>query len=87
MTTPNPRRSLGQAGEEIAVHALEVAGLTILARNWRCAAGEIDIVAQDVAPDYASGALWKYSQLVGKARYGAVTHPGAAEETHIYMDQ
>lgn len=37
--------------------------------------------------DYASGALWKYAQLVGKARYGAVTHPGAAEETHIYMDQ
>lgn len=37
--------------------------------------------------DYASGALWKYSKLVGKARYGAVTHPGAAEETHVYMDQ
>ncbi len=37
--------------------------------------------------DYASGALWKYAKLVGKARYGAVTHPGAAEETHIYMDQ
>ncbi|TRW97394.1 dihydroxy-acid dehydratase [Paracoccus sp. M683] len=37
--------------------------------------------------DYASGALWKYSQLVGGARYGAVTHPGAEKETHIYMDQ
>ncbi|MEF9606058.1 dihydroxy-acid dehydratase, partial [Paracoccus sp. PXZ] len=37
--------------------------------------------------DYASGALWKYAQLVGKARYGAVTHPGAAAETHVYMDQ
>ncbi len=37
--------------------------------------------------DYAAGALWKYSKLVGKARYGAVTHPGAAEETHVYMDQ
>ena len=37
--------------------------------------------------DYASGALWKYARLVGKARYGAVTHPGAAEETHVYMDQ
>lgn len=37
--------------------------------------------------DYASGALWKYAQLVGKARYGAVTHPGAAKETHVYMDQ
>ena len=39
------------------------------------------------ATDYASGALWKYSRLVGKARFGAVTHPGAAEETHVYMDQ
>ena len=37
--------------------------------------------------DYASGTLWKYARLVGKARYGAVTHPGAAEETHVYMDQ
>ncbi len=37
--------------------------------------------------DYASGALWKYARLVGSARYGAVTHPGAREETHIYMDQ
>ncbi|MBS8228580.1 dihydroxy-acid dehydratase [Vannielia litorea] len=37
--------------------------------------------------DYASGALWKYAQLVGSAKYGAVTHPGAKEETHIYMDQ
>ena len=37
--------------------------------------------------DYASGALWKYARLVGSARYGAVTHPGAEAETHIYMDQ
>ena len=36
--------------------------------------------------NYASGALWKYAQLVGKARFGAVTHPGAEKETHIYMD-
>ncbi len=35
---------------------------------------------------YASGALWKYAQLVGSTRQGAVTHPGAAEEAHIYMD-
>lgn len=37
--------------------------------------------------DYASGVLWKYAKLVGKARYGAVTHPGAEAETHVYMDQ
>ncbi|RIK47231.1 MAG: hypothetical protein DCC57_14710, partial [Chloroflexi bacterium] len=30
-------------------------GLTILARNWRCATGEIDLVAQDHAPDYSQG--------------------------------
>ncbi|MFT5066431.1 MAG: dihydroxy-acid dehydratase [Reinekea sp.] len=35
---------------------------------------------------YASGALWKYSQLVGGARLGATTHPGARAERHIYMD-
>jgi dihydroxy-acid dehydratase len=37
--------------------------------------------------EYASGALWKYAQLVGGARYGAVTHPGGKAERHVYMDQ
>ena len=37
--------------------------------------------------DYGSGALWKYARLVGGARQGAVTHPGAGAETHVYMDQ
>jgi dihydroxy-acid dehydratase len=36
--------------------------------------------------DYRSGALWKYAQLVGSARDGAVTHPGAAAETVTYAD-
>ena len=36
---------------------------------------------------YTSGALWKYAQLVGPAVNGAVTHPGAAEESHVYADQ
>ncbi|MBT0957355.1 dihydroxy-acid dehydratase [Alphaproteobacteria bacterium KMM 3653] len=35
---------------------------------------------------YASGALWKYSQLVGSAKFGAVTHPGGKKERHVYMD-
>jgi dihydroxy-acid dehydratase len=37
--------------------------------------------------DYNSGALWKYARLVGPAVGGAVTHPGAAEESHVYADQ
>ncbi len=36
--------------------------------------------------NYQSGALQKYAALVGEARYGAVTHPGAKEETHVFVD-
>ena len=35
---------------------------------------------------YTSGALWKYAQLVGPTRTGAVTHPGAEGESHVYAD-
>ena len=35
---------------------------------------------------YGSGALWKYAQLVGPTRLGAVTHPGAKGEKHVYAD-
>jgi len=35
---------------------------------------------------YASGALWKYAQLVGATYKGAVTHPGAKVERHVYFD-
>jgi dihydroxy-acid dehydratase len=36
--------------------------------------------------DFQSGALWKYAQLVGDADKGAVTHPGAQAETHVYAE-
>ncbi len=61
-------------------------------------AGTIDLdVPEDVmtarraawAPrtnDYGSGALWRYAKTVGPAYKGAVTHPGAAAETHVYAD-
>jgi dihydroxy-acid dehydratase len=35
---------------------------------------------------YASGALWKFAQQVGSTRLGAVTHPGAKAEKHVYAD-
>src|SRR5215210_3376240 len=38
------------------------------------------------AGDFASGYLWKYSQQVGSALNGAVTHPGAAVEKSCYAD-
>ncbi len=36
--------------------------------------------------DFGSGALWKFSQIVGSARYGAVTHPGAKQEKRNFSD-
>ena len=36
--------------------------------------------------DYQSGAIWRYAQAVGPARAGAVCHPGARAETHVYAD-
>lgn len=36
--------------------------------------------------EYQSGALWKYAQTVGSAEGGAVTHPGAKAEKHVYAD-
>jgi dihydroxy-acid dehydratase len=36
--------------------------------------------------DFQSGTLWRYAQTVGDAENGAVTHPGAAAETHCYAD-
>ena len=41
------RAALGRRGEEFAVRWLEQRGLLVVDRNWRCARGEIDIVARD----------------------------------------
>ncbi|HEY2506897.1 MAG TPA: YraN family protein [Streptosporangiaceae bacterium] len=43
-----PKDVLGQRGEQLAADFVTRAGLRVVARNWRCAAGEIDIVALDV---------------------------------------
>lgn len=40
---------LGRRGEQLAVEHLTAEGYTILDRNWRCAIGEIDIVARQGA--------------------------------------
>ena len=39
--------AIGRHGEQLAAQHLEAAGLAILARNWRCREGELDIVARD----------------------------------------
>lgn len=41
------RQAVGAYGERIAAARLEALGMHVLERNWRCAEGEIDIVALD----------------------------------------
>ena len=39
---------LGRWGEELAAQHLVAAGMTVLARNWRCSEGELDLVVRDL---------------------------------------
>lgn len=41
------RQALGVRGEELAVAELQRQGMEVLARNWRCRTGEIDVVAAE----------------------------------------
>lgn len=62
------------------------------------AAGTIDLLVEEAElarrreewqrrkNDYGSGALWRFAENVGPASKGAVTHPGASAESHIYAD-
>jgi putative endonuclease len=41
------RAALGALGEQLAVDHLTSLGLRVLARNWRCRYGELDVIAAD----------------------------------------
>lgn len=60
-TKPRPRQETGRLGESLACDALAKRGYGIVERNWRCASGEIDIVARD-------GACWVFVEV--KTRRG-----------------
>lgn len=47
MTTVDPRKRFGQAGESAAEEYLRRKGYRIVARNLRSPAGELDLVAED----------------------------------------
>lgn len=46
-STAARRQGLGRYGEDVAARHLTEAGLVLLARNWRCDEGEIDLVLRD----------------------------------------
>jgi putative endonuclease len=44
---PLRKDALGRYGEDVAAAHLEADGFVVLARNWRCDQGELDIVARE----------------------------------------
>ena len=49
MTETWTRAQIGALGEQLAADYLTSQGLTVLARNWRCRYGELDVIAVDAA--------------------------------------
>lgn len=50
------RVGLGCRGEQLAAKELTRRGYEIVARNWRCGAGEVDLVARD-------GQVWAFVEV------------------------
>jgi putative endonuclease len=46
-SAPDQRRALGRLGEELALAHLRALGATVVARNERTRAGEIDLIVRD----------------------------------------
>ncbi|MBN1121528.1 MAG: YraN family protein [Anaerolineae bacterium] len=59
----------GQYGEALAAQALQSYGYAIINRNWRCPAGEVDIIARD-------GDVWVFVEVKLRRGRGA----GSPEE-------
>lgn len=84
-----PHRT-GAAGEDLACRHLQAQGFAILARNYRCRSGEVDIVARDGevtvfvevkersgrshGEGYESVTLGKRQRIVRAARLFAAAH-------------
>ena len=69
-SAPTSKRRLGDAGERIAARELQARGWRIVERNYRCAEGEMDLVAR-------AGEQWVFVEV--KTRRG--DRFGAPEES------
>lgn len=77
--------ALGRWGEQLAAAHLEAAGMEVLARNWRCDTGELDLIARE-----ADGTV-VFCEVKTRAGTGfglpaeAVGHAKARKVRHLAM--
>jgi putative endonuclease len=64
---PTERRALGTAGEAHARRHLERQGYRLIAANWRCPAGELDLVMRDGAEVVAVEVKTRRGDAAGRA--------------------
>ena len=86
MIQPFIRACAGQALEEGDLIAIDAVAGTIELEVEEAVLAERRGRWKPRGHDYNAGALWRYAQNVGPAYKGAVTHPGAQAETHVYAD-
>jgi len=71
------RRSLGAFGEAYAARHLVEQGMVVLDRNWRCDAGEIDLVLRDGRVLVVCEVKTRSSTAFGSPLEGVTEHKAA----------
>lgn len=77
MTGTMRRTEIGALGEQLAVDYLGESGLRVLARNWRCRYGELDIIAAD---DAARAVVFVEVKTRTSDRFGGVEQAVTADK-------
>jgi putative endonuclease len=83
-----PRQRLGRWGEDLAVRYLERLGCTLVARNWRCRAGEVDLIVRDGAwlafVEVRTRRRSAYGSPEESITPGKLNHMRAVGQTYVY---
>lgn len=69
---PDPRQVLGRRGERIAARYLRRRRHDVLARNFQCPAGEVDLICAD-------GAELVFVEVKSRADFLSIEHDAAAQ--------
>jgi putative endonuclease len=93
------KQDLGKKGEDLALKFLKSQKYKIIARNFRCRLGEIDIIAQDketlvfievktrwsqkFGPPEEAVTPWKIKSIVKTGQYFKLLHPDLPENLRI----